>query len=264
MTIPTTLASILLVDDAASLRVALRAFFTSEGYAVVGELGSGAGVLEAVQQLHPDIVCLDYHLPDSNGLDLLKAIHEADPEVAVVMITGDADTDLEAHAAENGAAGFIRKPFTQGRMAMEIRQVVMAQAMHRERRARGPFAVEQARARAVVADDSATMRMLLSAILNQAAVYVAGEAADGRQAIERVAQCQPDIVCLDMDMPVMNGLDALVEIRRACPAAKVLMITGHAGREAVQEAARRGARGYILKPFDPAKVVEAVGRLLEL
>lgn len=255
-------ARILIVDDASALRTVLSGFFKSEGYQVVGELGSGSGVLEAVNQHKPDVVCLDYNLPDANGIDLLKGIHAAHPTVAVVMITGDASPTLEAEAAEAGAAGFIRKPFTQDRMAREIRQVVHAQSLHKRHAAGGEFAVNQARARAVVVDDSATMRLLLTSILNHARIEVAGEAPDGKQAVEVVVRIKPDIVCLDMDMPVMNGLEALEQIRAQVPAAKVLMITGHTGREAVMQAAKLGARGYILKPFEPDKVIEAIEKLL--
>ncbi len=253
---------ILVVDDAAAMRAALRAFLKSEGYLVVGELASGGSVVETVKQLQPDVVCLDYNLPDANGIDVLRAIHAEHPTIAVVMITGDVGPDLEAEAAEAGAAGFIRKPFSQDRMSLEIRQVVHAQELHKRQVEKGSFEVNQARARAVVADDSATMRMLLASILQHAKVEVVGQAPDGRQAAEMVARCKPEIVCLDMDMPVMNGLDALDLIRVQSPASRVLMITGRAGKDLVMQAAKRGASGYILKPFQPDKVIEAIDRLL--
>lgn len=260
--VPDSPAKILIVDDAMALRTVLRAFFASQNYKVVGELASGSGVLDAVARMQPDIVCLDYNLPDANGIDLLKAIHSAHPTVAVVMITGDISPDLESVAAEAGAAGFIRKPFTQERIALEMRQVAQAQALHKRHAAGQSFAIKKALARAVVVDDSTTMRMLLTSILHQAQVEVVGEAADGRQAVDIVAQRQPDIVCLDMDMPVMNGLEALEQIHANNPQAKVLMITGRAGRELVMQAAKLGARGYILKPFEPEKVTEAIYKLL--
>ncbi|MEW6165439.1 MAG: response regulator [Pseudomonadota bacterium] len=253
---------VLIVDDAAALRLVLRAFFTGLGCEVVGELASGGGVAEAVARLKPELVCLDYNLPDADGIGLLRAIHAEHPAVAVVMITGDLSPELEADAAEAGAAGFVRKPFTQERMAVEVRQILQAQDLHKRFLADQSHAVKQARARAVVVDDSVTMRRLLASILRHARVDVVGEAADGRQAIEVVAQRQPDLVCLDVDMPVMNGLDALPQMLAACPQARVLMVTARAGREMVAQAAQRGAKGYLLKPFFPEKVVEAVDRLL--
>ncbi|MDK9724933.1 MAG: response regulator [Sterolibacteriaceae bacterium MAG5] len=254
---------VLIVDDAAAVRGMLRALLVEEGYAVVGELATGARVLETVAGLAPEIVCLDRHLPDADGLELLRALHAAHPAVAVVMISGSEDADLETVAAEAGAAGFIRKPFSAERIVRELGQVAHAQALLQAARAPGgDFAVRRARARALVADDSATMRLLLTAILARAGVEVVAEASDGKQAVELAARHRPDIVCLDLDMPVMTGLQALPAIRSGCPGARVLMITGSASREAIAEAARGGARGYILKPFHPDRVVEAVDKLL--
>ncbi|MBA3033618.1 MAG: response regulator [Gammaproteobacteria bacterium] len=258
----TSSLAILIVDDAAALRAALRTIFISEGYRVVGDLGHGAGVLEAIGKLKPDIVCLDYQLPDINGVELLKTIHAEHPAVAVMMITGDAASELEAEAAAAGAVGFVRKPFSPDKIMREIHQVSQVLTLHRQQGNTEELSVKEPRASAVVVDDSATMRALLSSILRQAHVDVVGEAADGKSAIETVASCKPDIVCLDMDMPVMNGLEALKQIKRDNPDTKVLMITGTAGREAVLKAAQHGARGYILKPFAPDKVIEAIDKLL--
>lgn len=261
-------ARLLIVDDSATLRSVLRALFTDEGYLVVAELASGARLLQAAAQLKPDVVCLDYNLPDSNGIELLKQLHAEHPSVSVVMITGSENVGLEAEAAECGAAGFLRKPFSPQRIVAEIRQVLQAQQLHRQHLARraapsdGPLRLQTARARAVLVDDSATMRQLLAAILEQVHVEVASEACDGQQAISTVARCQPDLVCLDVDMPVMDGLTALPQILTACPQTQVLMVTARAGRENVLAAAKAGARGYIVKPFEPQKVSEAIERLL--
>lgn len=258
-----TAPKVLVVDDAAAVRAMLRGLAVDEGYDVVGELAAGARVLETVASLRPEIVCLDRHLPDADGLDLLRAIHAAHPTVAVVMITGSEDQDLESAAAEAGAAGFIRKPFSPERIVRELGQAAHAQSLlQAASKPSGGFAVRSARARAVVADDSATMRKLLGAILARAGVEVVGEAWDGAQAAALAERHRPEIVCLDLDMPVMTGLEALPAIRASCPDARVLMITGSARREAIAEAARGGARGYILKPFHPDKVVEAIERLL--
>lgn len=261
----TSAAKIVIVDDAAAVRGVLRALLADEGYHVVADLGGGSSLLATVERHEPDIVCLDYNLPDADGLDLLKQIHAAHPTVAVVMITGSTDPDLEGAAAEAGAAGFIHKPFSPDKILKELHQVVYTRrllaATQQQASAAAP-AVAMPRAKAVIADDSATMRLLLKAILERAAVAVVGEASDGKQAVELAAQHRPDIVCLDLDMPVMNGLEALQAIHAAAPAIKVMMITGNASRDAILQAGKAGARGYILKPFRPEKVTEAIGKLL--
>lgn len=254
---------VVIVDDAAAVRSLLRALLAEEGYGIVGELASGAGLPELVARAEPDVVCLDYHLPGSDGIELLKVLHESHPDVAVILITGSSEPDLESAAAEAGAAGFIRKPFSPEKILRELGQVVQARRLLTAARRTGmPHSVREARATAVVADDSGTMRQLLKAILEHAAVEVVGEAWDGKQAVELVTERRPQLVFLDIDMPVMDGLEALAAIRAAHPAAKVLMVTGNASREAIVQAGKVGARGYILKPFQPAKVAEAIEKLL--
>jgi len=253
---------IIIVDDAAAVRGMLRALLIEEGFNVVGDFASGGHLLKSVAQLHPDIVCLDYNLPDINGLDLLKELHEAHPAVAVVMITGSTDSGLEKAAAAAGASGFIHKPFSPDRIVKELRQILHVRRLLAAVPQDQAVNVKSARAKAVIADDSATMRLLLKTILERAAVEVVGEASDGKQAVDLVAQHHPDIVCLDVDMPVMNGLVALIAIHTAQPAAKVLMITGSSSRDAILLAGKSGARGYILKPFQPEKVIEAINKLL--
>lgn len=256
-------AKVIVVDDAAAVRGMLRALLVNEGYQVVADLASGGHLLATIEQHAPNIVCLDYHLPDADGIELLKEIHAAHPTVAVVMITGSTDPDLESAAAEAGAAGFIHKPFSPERILGELRQVAhMQRLLVAAAKSQGEVVVHKARARAVIADDSATMRMLLKAILERLAIEVVGEAWDGKQAVELVAQHRPDIVCLDVDMPVMNGLEALAAIHAAQPDVKVLMITGSASRDAILQASKSGAKGYILKPFQPEKVVQGLAKLL--
>jgi two-component system, response regulator PdtaR len=262
MNTPLPAAKILIVDDAASLRAVLRAFFSSQGYVVVGELASGANLLETVGRLRPDIVCLDYNLPGANGIELLKVLNVDYPNIAVVIITGDATPELESIAVEAGAAGFLRKPFTPNRMEQEMRQIVHAQSLLK-RHSAGPSKVApQTRGTAVVVDDSATMRRLLAAILAEMQVQVVGEASDGKQGVELSCQHEPDLICLDMNMPVMNGLQALEHLRARQVKSKILMISGNSDREMVVQALKDGARGYILKPFEPDKVVAAINNLL--
>ena len=77
-----------------------------------------------------------------------------------------------------------------------------------------------------------------------------------------VTELSPDIVCLDWDMPVMNGLGALRFILAARPKTKAVMITGRSDREAIVQAVQAGAKGYIVKPFHPDKVMSVIGKLL--
>jgi two-component system chemotaxis response regulator CheY len=254
---------VLIVDDAATMRGLLRTLLKEQGYEIVGQLASGGEVLRTVLQTAPDIVCLDYHLPDIDGLELLRQIKSAHPTVSVVLITGDTDAGLEEIAAEAGASGFITKPFSPTHVLQDLRQVVRTRMLLANvANVSGGVEGREFLARAVIADDSATMRTLLSAILDIGDIQVVGEARNGRQAVEMVEQHKPEIVCLDWNMPLMSGIDALRAIRQNEPDTRALMITSRATREAIMEATQAGARGYILKPLHPDKVFAAIAKVL--
>jgi DNA-binding NarL/FixJ family response regulator len=254
---------VLIVDDASAVRSLLNNVLTANGYEVVGQMASGTGLLNAIVKVSPDIVCLDYHLPGGDGMDLLRQIHAAHPQVSVVMITGDTDHGLEEAASDAGAEGFISKPFSVATLVQDLSQVVKAKRLLSSlRQSTESLTGLLPRATAVIADDSAMMRFLLTSILTAASIKVVGVACDGKQAVNLVNEHSPDILCLDWNMPVMNGLDALRFVRAGRPKTRVLMITGRADREAIVAANQLGAKGYILKPFHPDKVMAAVDKLM--
>lgn len=112
--------------------------------------------------------------------------------------------------------------------------------------------------RLLIVDDSEITRALLRSLLRHEDYDVVGEASDGQQAIDMAQRLKPDIVCLDVDMPKMGGLEALGELRRLLPRTAVLMVTAHAERETVQTAIANGAVGYIVKPFNAGRVLAAI------
>lgn len=110
----------------------------------------------------------------------------------------------------------------------------------------------------VIVDDNDTTRAMLRGILRQDGIEVIGEAKDGPGAVLMVRKLAPTLVCLDVNMPNGSGLDALAEIKAAHPGVKVLMVTGSTDRSTVQAAIDGGANGYVVKPFNAAKVMAAV------
>ncbi|MDD5248417.1 MAG: response regulator [Rhodocyclaceae bacterium] len=112
--------------------------------------------------------------------------------------------------------------------------------------------------RMLIVDDSEITRALLRTLLRGEEYDVVGEASNGEQAIEMVQRLKPEIVCLDVDMPKMGGLEALAKIRELLPRTLVLMVTAHTERETVQTAIANGAAGYIVKPFNAGRVLAAI------
>lgn len=114
----------------------------------------------------------------------------------------------------------------------------------------------------LVVDDAAFMRMMIRDILAREG-YVIHEAVNGRDAVEKYGEVQPDIVTMDITMPEMSGLEALRLIREQDPAARVLMVSAMGQQKMIVEALEYGAMDFLVKPFQPTKVLETVKKCLQ-
>ena len=110
----------------------------------------------------------------------------------------------------------------------------------------------------LVVDDAAFMRMMIKDILTKHGYEVIGEAENGVRAIEKYRELQPDVVTMDITMPEMNGVQALINIRKEAPNAKVIMCSAMGQQDMVVEAIRAGARDFIVKPFQADRVLDAL------
>ena len=114
----------------------------------------------------------------------------------------------------------------------------------------------------LVCDDAIFMRTMISDILSQAGFEVVGEADSGVQAVEKYRQLKPDLVTMDIVMPDMGGIEAVREICKSDPEAKILMCSAMGQQALVVEAIQAGAKDFVVKPFQPSRVLEAVQRVL--
>jgi len=110
----------------------------------------------------------------------------------------------------------------------------------------------------LLVDDAAFMRMMLKDILTSGGYEVAGEAGDGKEAVEKYKELRPDFATMDIVMPEMDGIQAVKAIRAEDPNAAVIMVTAMGQDALMQEATEAGAKGFIVKPFRPQAVLEAV------
>jgi DNA-binding NarL/FixJ family response regulator len=111
----------------------------------------------------------------------------------------------------------------------------------------------------LIADDHAIVRAGLRALLSaQPDIAVVGDAANGLEAVHQVQEKHPDIILLDIAMPVLNGLEAAQEIEASCPETAVIVVSMHSSPEYIRLALLAGVRGYLLKETVGAEVVEAV------
>lgn len=258
---------IMIVDDNAAMRKVLAAFFASMGHEVVGGFEDGTEIESRIRQIKPELLCLDYNLPGRDGLTLLHIVHGMAPHIDVVFMTGSNEAGIEERAADAGAAGFIRKPFSQSQIVAELDGVIAARRLARSTMD-NPAATERAapagrHGTAVAADDNGSVRMVLKGLLEESGLRVVQTVANGAEAIQAARIHQPRVLCLDVNMPVMSGLEALPHILEVSPATAVVMVTGCADKKLVAQAAGLGAVGYIIKPLRPAYVENFMHRLLQ-
>ncbi len=115
--------------------------------------------------------------------------------------------------------------------------------------------------RLLVVDDAMFMRKLIGDVARDAGWVVAGEAADGLQAVELYPQLRPDLVTMDLVMPNMTGLEALKAIRALDPEAKVVVISALDQKQALLDSIHHGALDFIVKPFDRDRVLGLLRKL---
>lgn len=116
--------------------------------------------------------------------------------------------------------------------------------------------------RVMIVDDAVFMRMMLKDILEKNGFEVAGEAANGVEAILEYKNTNPDIVTMDVTMPEMDGIQALREIMKFDSSAKIIMCSAMGQQGMVMDAIKSGAKDFIVKPFNGERVINAVTKVL--
>ena len=114
----------------------------------------------------------------------------------------------------------------------------------------------------LIVDDAAFMRMMIKDVLSKNGFEVVGEAENGAKAVEQYKALSPDLVIMDITMPEVNGIEALKMIREFDGSAKVIMCSAMGQQAMVIEAIQSGAKDFIVKPFQPDRVCEAVQKVL--
>jgi two-component system chemotaxis response regulator CheY len=110
-----------------------------------------------------------------------------------------------------------------------------------------------------VAEDNAVVREVVRGIIRQdKTLKIVGEAANGQGALDLVATHKPNLICLDILMPGMDGLSALRKIREEHPDTRVIIVTGQSTSDVVTEALKLGANGFVVKPFNADKLLRAI------
>lgn len=110
----------------------------------------------------------------------------------------------------------------------------------------------------LIVDDAVFMRTVLRKMLEEDGFEIVGEAGNGLEAIKLAKETQPDVVTLDITMPEMDGVTALPDILKAAPETKVIMCSAMGQQPMVVDAIKNGAKDFIVKPFQKARVIQAI------
>jgi len=114
----------------------------------------------------------------------------------------------------------------------------------------------------LIVDDAVFMRTVLKKMLEESGYDIIGEASNGLEAISKAKELKPDIITLDITMPEMDGVTALPEIMKVSPDSKVIMCSAMGQQPMVVDAIKNGAKDFIVKPFQKARVLQAIENIL--
>ena len=115
--------SVLIVDDAAFMRMLLKDIISKGGYEVVGEAANGVDAVEKYKELKPDVVTMDITMPEMNGIEAIKKIKEIDPNAKIIVCSAMGQQAMVVEAIQAGAKAFIVKPFQHSRVIEALQKV---------------------------------------------------------------------------------------------------------------------------------------------
>ncbi|MDH5230385.1 MAG: response regulator [Gammaproteobacteria bacterium] len=240
----------IIVDDSDQFSGLLKSNLKAFNCVVIKEIRDGKDAIPTLKHTRCDIVFLDYHLPNKNGLRILQEIDQFGLHPYVVMMSGDEDLDLQIRAECLGAKFFIQKPYKTN----ELKKLFEQFQVHRD--PLHPL-------RVYVADDEPLMRKLLSNTLRRYNTSVEFEAEDGESLVKRAIENPPDIVFLDLEMPGMDGFETLKQIKQANLPSYVVIVSAHSSIENIKRIKEYGADGFIVKPYAHEKIRQVLKNVIK-
>jgi two-component system chemotaxis response regulator CheY len=118
-------------------------------------------------------------------------------------------------------------------------------------------------AKILIVDDSKTSRKFLKTMLEEAGHEIVGEALDGAEGVRKYKELKPDLVTMDITMPILDGIEAVKVIVEEDPAAKVIMVTAAGQKSNMVEALKSGAADFIQKPFEAGVILNTIEKVLD-
>ena len=243
-------AKILIVDDEHEFTVELRSVLEARGYQAVAASNRGQAQ-EMVRHEKPDMVILGTIAPRGDAFLLHQWLRQSPSFSELTLIVIDAPPEkrlIKGWRLDEGmrleSEDYFCKPVEPAAMMPQIEKLLDKVTR---------------RIKVLVADDHAIVREGIRALLSlQRDMHVVGEATDGRDAVEKTHRLAPDVVLMDIVMPVMNGLEATEQIRKDCQQVRVLMLTQYDDEKNCLASERAGAIGFVPKRSASSQLLAAI------
>jgi two-component system response regulator HydG len=234
--------SLLVVDDDVNYAVTLSKIMDKKGY-ITATAESGFRAIDLIKERAFDVVLMDIRMPVMNGLEAFRKIKEIRPDTIVILMTAFSVDDLIRDALKEGAYAVIRKPF-------DIDTVVNM--------------IEKAKTGILLAvvDDDPQICQSLKNVLEKKG-YSVTPCATGEEAISLAKDRKFDIYLIDMKLPVLNGLETYLEIKKTNEKAIAIMMTGYRQEldDLVKQSKEKGAYACLYKPFQMDDVIKMIDEI---
>jgi len=237
-------ATILIVDDDVNFRNTLVKILDKKGYEALC-VESGFRALETVKEKKVDVILMDIKMPVMNGVETYKKLKAANPGIKVILMTAFSVEDLIRDAVKEGVYAVVRKPFDAETIINMI-----------EKSKNGILVT--------IVDDDLNFGETMKSILERKG-YSVRTCLTGEDAVASARDTSHNVFFVDMKLPVLNGLEVYLEIKKINPKAVVTMITAYRQEmeDLIKQAAERGAYPCLYKPFDMNEAIKIVEEVLK-
>jgi CheY-like chemotaxis protein len=250
---------ILITEDQETERTALREILKTEAGWEVTEAIDGQEAMDLLcDGLRPDVCLIDLRMPKVDGLQMLQRMRR-DPmlrDIKVIITSSSRDKDTIVALAKLKISGYLLKPYSSEKTFAALRPVLASVAAN-------PALISKnlLSRTALLADDNTTDRTALKEIFKTIPDWELIWAEDGQDALDRLhAGLRPDLILVDLRMPKLDGFGLIQRIRddASLRNMRVVVVSGDHDRDQVRALAQLNITGYLLKPFDEAKVKTAL------
>ncbi len=248
---------VLLVDDETDFLESTAKALRRRGFETTTASG-GKAALEFARSRRFDVAFLDVKMPGMDGHQLFYALHDALPEMRIVMLTGHGDLQKAFELGKNGLFTYLAKPVeTDDLVRTLMRAYEQGDRVRSDLREDEMESGEALPVRVLLVDDENEFLLSAKKIFQRRGMDVF-EASNGQEALDLLARQRVDVVVADVKMPGLGGIDLLDRIKRDDPLIEVVLLTGHGSVTLAVDGMKRGAFDYLTKPQETEDLIRVI------